>query len=113
MGKDLPRGDVPTLILAVLARGPCHGYAIARAIERESNEVLRLREGSLYPVLRELEQQQLVEGNWEIQESGPARKIYAISEAGRAELAGRTREWETYAAAMSALLGTGRLGYGS
>ncbi|HEY0736958.1 MAG TPA: helix-turn-helix transcriptional regulator [Herpetosiphonaceae bacterium] len=112
MGKDLPRGDVPTLILAVLADGPAHGYAIARAIEERSGSVLNLREGSLYPALRTLEQQQLVVSSWEVQERGPARRMYTLTDAGREALRHRIDEWETYATAIAAVLGKRRVSYG-
>jgi PadR family transcriptional regulator PadR len=112
MGRELPRGDVPALILAVLAHAPAHGYAIARAIERQSTGVLQLREGSLYPALRTLEQQGLVSSSWEVPERGPARRIYALTESGRAELIQRTSAWHAYAAAVAAVLGKRRVSYG-
>jgi len=56
MRQELPNGDLPTLILAVLGQTPLHGYAIAREVERLSDQALKTREGSLYPALRVLEQ---------------------------------------------------------
>lgn len=111
MPRDISRGDIPALILAVLADGPSHGYAIARRIEEETGNVLQLREGSLYPALRTLEGQGLLESAWETQDSGPARKVYTLTDAGRTELAKRTEEWKSYAAAMDTLLGKRRLDY--
>jgi PadR family transcriptional regulator PadR len=108
MARDITRGDIPTLILAVLAEGPSHGYAIARKVEAESANALQLREGSLYPALRELERQGRVESAWEVQESGPARKTYTITPEGRAELAKRAEEWRAYTTAVDALLGKWR-----
>ena len=55
MKRDLFKGDLPILILAVLGDAPCHGYAIAREIERRSGGELGAREGALYPALRALE----------------------------------------------------------
>jgi len=104
MSRDLPKGDIPTLILAVLKDTPRHGYAIAREIERLSAEALHLREGSLYPALRVLEQDGHIIGNWEIPESGPARKVYTLTESGTKELARRTAEWEQYARLMQTIL---------
>ena len=105
MARDTPRGDVPLLVLAVLAESPRHGYAIARAIEQEGEKVLQLREGALYPALRVLEQDGLITGAWDIQTSGPARKVYSITAEGQAELTKRTREWKQYARLMTNLLG--------
>jgi PadR family transcriptional regulator PadR len=105
VSRDLAKKDIPTLILAVLSEGPCHGYAIAREAERRSKDVFRLREGSLYPALRVLEQDGLIEGGWEVQSSGPARKVYAITAAGRAELTKRAQEWLAYREAIEAFIG--------
>ena len=112
MAKELPRGDVATLILAVLAEAPAHGYAIARAIEEKSAQALHLREGTLYPALRVLEQEGFIESAWDVQERGPARKVYTLTEAGRSEFARRVAAWNDYAAAIVAVLGKGRPSYG-
>lgn len=47
--RDVVKGDVPILILAVPAEGPAHGYAIARSIEQRSEQALHMKEGTLYP----------------------------------------------------------------
>ena len=112
MGRDLPRGDVPALILAVLSTGPAHGYAIARAIELHSAGFLQLREGSLYPALRTLEGQGAVSSVWETTGTGPARKVYTITDAGRASLIERTNDWRTYAAAVAAVLEQRKVSFG-
>ncbi len=104
MSRDVPRGDIPTLILAVLSEEPTHGYAIARAVERKSGAVLRMREGSLYPALRVLEEAKHIAGAWETPERGPARKVYTLTDAGARELAERVRRWEAYAGAVQSVL---------
>ena len=93
--RDLPKNDIPLLILAVLLDAPRHGYAIAREVERLSADALQMREGTLYPALRVLEQDGLITGAWEIQPVGPARKIYTLTEAGQAELKKRMRTGKT------------------
>jgi PadR family transcriptional regulator PadR len=105
MGRDLAKGDIPTLILAVLSDGACHGYAIAREVERRSGDVFRLREGSLYPALRALENAGFIVGEWQQAVGGPARRVYNITENGRGELAQRTRDWKQYAKAINSLIG--------
>lgn len=105
MGRNLSKNDIPTLVLAVLSEGSCHGYAIAREVERRSRNIFRLREGSLYPALRTLEQEELIEGQWETPASGPARKVYLITPAGRAELSKRAQEWANYKEAINGFLG--------
>src|SRR5215216_5341696 len=101
MGRSVNKGDVPILVMAVLAEAPCHGYAIAREIERRSGQGLGIKEGTLYPALRVLEQEGLVEGQWETPESGPARKVYSLTAAGRGELAQRARSWRHYIQAFN------------
>ncbi len=60
MRRDVTKGDLPALILAVLADSACHGYGIARRIEQQSAQALQMKEGSLYPALRVLEQEGLL-----------------------------------------------------
>ena len=102
--QELKKGSTPILILAVLAEGARHGYAIAREIERRSRNALKAGEGSLYPALRALENDGLVAGTWEIQPSGPARKVYSLTDDGRAELAKRTKAWKEYTSAVGLVL---------
>lgn len=101
---ELLKGSTPTLLLAVLAEAPRHGYAIAREIERRSQDALSLGEGSLYPTLRLLEADGLVTSAWEPQPSGPARKVYSLTDAGRAELTKRTRSWREFVQAIEGVL---------
>ena len=111
MARDLPRGDIPTLILATLSEGPRHGYAIAREVERISKDALTLREGSLYPALRVLEQDELVESEWIAPPGGgPSRRVYSITESGRKELAKREQDWRSYASFMNTIFGGAKPG---
>jgi PadR family transcriptional regulator PadR len=110
MPRDLPKNDLPVLVLAVLADAPRHGYAIAREIEARSGRSLRLREGSLYPALRVLEQDGLVTSEWAVQPSGPARRVYKLTEAGRGELSRRADAWKQYAETMERIIGGATIG---
>lgn len=109
MRRDLAKGDLPALILAVLGDAPRHGYAIAREVERLSDDALTMREGSLYPALRVLEQDGLIVGTWQPQEKGADRKVYALTEAGKREMAKRTQELKDYATLLHTVLG--RIGH--
>lgn len=102
---ELIKGNTPTLILSVLQGAPLHGYAIARQIERRSADLLKLGEGSLYPALKALEGEGWVESRWEPQPSGPARKVYALTESGHGELERRIRAWKRFSRAINAVLG--------
>lgn len=105
MGRTIGSGDVPVLVLAVLADAPSHGYAIAREIERRSGQNLGVKEGTLYPALRVLEQQGLIAGQWETPDSGPARKVYALTTEGSAEWVRRRQSWRDYARSVQQVLG--------
>ncbi len=103
--RELSKGDIPMIILEVLSRGACHGYAIAREIERQSEGNLQLREGSLYPALRVLENDGLIQGEWDTQGSGPARKNYCLTAAGQSELEKRKAAWQGYLRLVNQILG--------
>lgn len=104
MARDLPKNDLPTLILAVLNDMPRHGYGIAREIEKRSENLLTMREGSLYPALRVLEQDGLIVGVWDHSGSGPARKLYQLTETGITALADRTAEFRRYTQTVERIL---------
>ena len=108
MARTPTRGDVSALILAVLGEGALHGYAIAREVERRSESALALREGSLYPALRDLEASGYIVGQWDdaaTPKGTPARKTYKLTAAGQKELEKRAQEWQIYARALNGFLG--------
>lgn len=98
------RTDTKALVLAVLQDGPKHGYGIGRAIKQLSKDVLKLGEGQLYPILHELEERKLIEGSWEIQQGDPPKKVYAITEDGKKELAKRAKDWMAFSSAVASVL---------
>ena len=103
--SELLRGNVPTLVLSALAAGPQHGYAIAQGINKRTGESLKFKQGTLYPVLHTLERDGLVLGEWRHEAGERPRLVYAITEAGRAELARRVAAWQTFARAMDTIIG--------
>ena len=103
--SELLRGNVPTLVLSALAAGPQHGYAIAQGINKRTNNSLKFKQGTLYPVLHTLERDGLVSGEWQHEAGERPRLVYAITEAGRAELARRVESWKTFARAMDTMIG--------
>ena len=102
---ELKKGSIQTLILAVLVDGPRHGYAIAREIGRRSADALSFGEGALYPALRALEREELVLSRWEAQPSGPARRIYTLTDTGQAKLAAQVAAWRRFSGAVEMILG--------
>ena len=105
--RELKKGSTQTLILAVLADSPKHGYAIAREIEKRSKNALSLGEGALYPALRALEHEGLIAGNWEVMGSGPARRVYTLTDDGKGHLAKQMKEWSSFTEAVNNVLAGG------
>ena len=93
--KDLNAGIAALVLLGVLSRAtePMYGYQIAKLIEEGKEEVPTIKQGTLYPVLRTLESSGLLESEVEPSISGPPRRYYRITEAGRATLERWRRIW--------------------
>ena len=100
----LLHGALDALILKTLARGPSHGYAIARYIEETTGEAVLIEDGSLYPALYRLERKCLLEAEWGVSELGRRAKVYRITEAGRARLAAEMATWKKFAGGVSKVL---------
>lgn len=100
------RTDLESMVMAALAEGPLHGYGIVRAIRGRSEGVLKLGEGQLYPILHRLESEGFVAGDWEMQEGRAPRKVYALTEEGRAKLAERQKEWKLFSKAVGSIMDT-------
>ena len=103
---ELLQGTLDLMILRGLAWGPHHGYAVARWIQRVTDDVLRVDEGSLYPALHRLEERGLVESEWGPSEHNRRAKYYTLTPAGRQRLRAQTSSWERFAAAVFKVLTT-------
>src|SRR3954453_16272745 len=102
---DVLQGTLDLMILQTLATlGPIHGYAIAARLEQVSAGAIRLNMGTLYPGLMRLEQRGLVRGKWGVTENNRKARFYAITAAGRRQLAAEKAEWERTASIMHTLL---------
>lgn len=108
-GSDLFTGTLDILILRAVRFGPLHGYAIGQWIRRESDEVLGVEEGVLYPALHRLHRRGLVESEWGMTDTGRRAKFYRLTQKGRLGLKTETERWTRYTEAVRALLqGTDR-----
>lgn len=96
------KGHVDSMVLAVLADGPLHGYAVIEELKRRSGGQLALPEGTIYPVLHRLERASLLRSSWA--ESPRRRRVYDLTAKGRRELGERRREWSAFAGVMEAVL---------
>jgi transcriptional regulator len=101
---DLLRGTLDLLILRTLRQGPSHGHAIARHIQRTSEELLQVETGSLYPALHRLEARGWLEASWELSDKGKRARYYRITAKGRSQLSAEQSKWEAFARAMGLLL---------
>ncbi len=83
---DVIPGTLYMLILKILSRGPLHGYAIAQAIKRASEDLLQVEEGALYPALQRMLARRWVTAEWV--PAGPKRRarVYSLTPIGRAQL---------------------------
>src|SRR5436190_19879884 len=101
---ELLRGTLDLLILRTLLPGPSHGHAIAKHIQRTSEELLQVETGSLYPALYRLEANGWVAASWDVSEKGKRARDYQITAAGRKQLASEQSKWDAFARAMRLLL---------
>jgi PadR family transcriptional regulator, regulatory protein PadR len=104
MEGEMLKGHLDMIVLAALAAGPAHGYAVIEAIKRRSGKAFELPEGTIYPVLHRLEHAGLLASRWVTAESGRQRRIYALTRRGQRALAERRAVWEKFAAAIGGLL---------
>jgi PadR family transcriptional regulator len=100
----LVQGTLYMLILKTLALEPMHGYGIGVRLEQISRGVFQVKAGSLFPALRRLERDGLIEGDWRVTENNRRAKYYSLTAAGRAKLRRETRDWEVQTAAIARIL---------
>jgi len=101
---DLLRGTLDLLILRSLRHGPNHGHAIAKHIQRTSEDLLQVETGSLYPALYRLEARGWIAASWELSDKGKRARFYRITAKGRKQLTAEQSKWEAFARAMGLLL---------
>jgi PadR family transcriptional regulator PadR len=102
----LLQGTLDLLILRTLLGGAAHGHAIARYIQRTSEELLLVETGSLYPALHRLEAKGWIEANWELSDSdkGKRARFYKLTRVGRKQLSSERSKWDAFARAMGLIL---------
>jgi PadR family transcriptional regulator PadR len=101
---QLLQGTLDLLILQTLQSGPSHGHAIAKHIQRTSEDVLQVETGSLYPALHRLEAQGWIDSEWELSDKGKRAKFYRLTRTGRKQLAAELSKWEQLSRAMGRVL---------
>jgi PadR family transcriptional regulator, regulatory protein PadR len=101
----VPRGALRALVLAALGETELHGYALARRLEERALGKLKIREGSLYPALHELELDGAVEARWTRGPDGRRRRVYTLTRVGRRMAKGARDEWLAIADMLQGMLG--------
>jgi PadR family transcriptional regulator, regulatory protein PadR len=101
---ELLQGTLDVLILQTLLTGPSHGHAIAKHIQRTSQDLLQVETGSLYPALHRLEAKGWIAASWELSDKGKRAKYYRLTPLGRKQLAREQSKWQAFSRAMGLIL---------
>ena len=104
----IPQGTLDMLILQILSLEPAHGYGIAQRLDQISKSVIQLNQGSLYPALHRLEQKKWLKAEWTQSETGREAKVYALTAAGRKQLATEKNDWARLAGAVQMVFDEGK-----
>jgi transcriptional regulator len=104
---ELLRGTLDLVILRTLLFGPSHGHAVAKHIQRTSEDLLKVETGSLYPALYRLEEKGWITASWETSDKGKRARYYRITPLGRRQLANERSKWDAFARAMRLLIEPG------
>jgi PadR family transcriptional regulator, regulatory protein PadR len=101
---ELLQGTLDLLILRTLLPGPNHGHAIAKHIQRTSEDLLQVETGSLYPALHRLEAKGWIAASWELSDKGKRARFYRMTAAGRRNLVAEQSKWEALSHAIGLVL---------
>src|SRR6188508_2841015 len=102
---EVLQGTLDLMVLQTLdTMGPQHGYGIARRIEQVSEDVLQLNQGTIYASLLRLQQRRWISASWGVSDNNRKAKFYAITKAGRRQLAAETENWQRIAGVIGRLL---------
>ncbi len=101
---ELLQGTLDLIILRTLLAGPTHGHAIAKHIQRTSEDLLQVETGSLYPALHRLEARGWIAASWERSDKGKRARYYRLTALGRKQLAAEHSKWDAFCRAMGLLL---------
>ena len=105
MEGEILKGHLDMIVLAALAGGPAHGYAIIQEIRRRSGSEFDLPEGTIYPVLHRLEEDKLLTSRWTTAETERRRRVYSLTRRGRQALVQHRAVWQRFSRAIASMLG--------
>ncbi|MCK5001365.1 MAG: helix-turn-helix transcriptional regulator [Anaerohalosphaera sp.] len=92
--KQTLDGNVETLLLSILESGPSYGYAIVKELNARAEGILKLGEGTIYPVLHRLEAKKLIASKWRLADNKRQRKYYRLTPKGRRAFANNLQQWQ-------------------
>jgi PadR family transcriptional regulator, regulatory protein PadR len=98
------QGTLDLIVLKLLRAGPANGWQLTQAIQAVSRGALDVNYGSIYPALRRLEARGWVAGTWDVSEHNRRARFYALTAAGRKQLAAERAQWERFAGAIGLIL---------
>src|SRR5712691_12186844 len=101
---ELLQGTLDLLVLRTLLFGPSHGHAIAKQIQRTSEDLLQVETGSLYPALHRLEARGWIEASWQLSEKGKRARYYRLTPLGKKQLASEQSKWRAFSRAVGLIL---------
>ena len=102
---EMLKGTLDMMILRTLVAGYAHGHTIAKVIERNSEDVLEVEQGSLYPALHRLEDRGWVSSFWGASENNRKAKFYRLTAAGRKQLVREAKRWRQMIRAIGLVMG--------
>jgi transcriptional regulator len=103
---DLLQGTLDLIILQMLQGGASNGWDLTLRIQATTRDVLSVNAGSLYPALYRLEARGLIKAEWRTTENNRRAKYYALTAAGKRQLAAERATWERFSRALGAILRT-------
>jgi PadR family transcriptional regulator, regulatory protein PadR len=102
--SDLLQGTLDMLVLKALQLEPMHGWGITERIEQWSRQVLQVNQGSLYPALYRLQRQGWITSGWKTTENNRRARYYALTAAGRRQLAAEQESWDRLSGAVNLVM---------
>jgi transcriptional regulator len=101
---ELLQGTLDMLILRILQWGPQHGHGIGQAIRQQSDELLKVETGSLYPALHRLEKRGWLKSEWDVSEANQRAKYYRLTATGKAQLLREQDRWSQLVHAIGRIM---------
>jgi len=105
---DLLQGTLDLIVLKALSWGAMHGFGLARWIQRTTDDVLQVEEGSLYPALYRMENRGWIRAQWALTENGRRAKYYKLTAAGKRQLEAESRSWDAVSGAIAKIMAARR-----